>query len=78
MFAIIVAIAHPHPRTGFISLLIETKGLCPVDKVTWLIALSMIIPRIIAIGWSHKREYPAKTPRKRLDANDPPPRVIAL
>ena len=35
MFARMVAIAQPQPRTGLISLLIETNGLCPVESVTW-------------------------------------------
>jgi len=38
----------------------------------------MMMPNIIAIGWSHSREYPARTPRNKLDASDPPPSVIAL
>ena len=38
----------------------------------------MMIPRIIATGWSHNREYPARTPRNKLDASEPPPKVIAL
>jgi hypothetical protein len=41
-------------------------------------AESIIMPRIIAIGCNQRRLYPASTPRKRLDANDPPPRVMAL
>jgi hypothetical protein len=73
-----VAIAHPHPNTGLISLLMETNGLCPVERVTWLIALNIIMPSIIAMGWSQRREYPARTPRNRLDASEPPPSVIAL
>jgi hypothetical protein len=49
-----------------------------VDKVTWLIAESIMIPKTIAIGCNHKRLYPARTPRNRLDAKEPPPKVIAL
>jgi hypothetical protein len=55
MFAMIVAIAQPQPRTGFISLLIEEKGLWPVERVTWLMADSMIIPKTMAMGWSQRR-----------------------
>ena len=77
IFAIMVAIAHPQPSTGLISLLMDTKGLCPVDKVTCVTALSMMMPSRMATGCNQSRLYPARTPRNRLEARDPPPRVIA-
>ncbi len=70
--------SQPQPRTGLTCSLIPRSGRPPVESVTYAMALSIMMPNIIASGWSHIKLKPTSTPRYKLDDSEPPPKVIPL
>ena len=70
--------AQPYPRIGEMRAFISSIGRSFTDSVTYDIAASITMPKIIASGCSHIKPTPPKTPRYSAEASDPPPRVVAL
>ena len=61
--ASIEPIAQLYPKIGVMFSLIESIGFVDMERVTYDIAASIIMPNIIANGCSHIKPNPPKTPK---------------
>lgn len=72
------ATTQVYANAEFVYVFMAESGRMPVESVWCERAISMTMPRAMAMGWTHRRSYPRYAPAKSEAVAEPAPSVWAL